>query len=98
MRRSEERLHELQRKADRANRFREFFETEGLDEYFDTARSQMIETMLKTATSDDVGRFRLQTAIKTLDGFRGFLTSIVRDGELARKELEELRSGRRSFF
>ena len=54
--------------------------------------------MLATKQADDIGRYRLQVAVGTLDNFKAYLASSIADGELAKKDLEHIRSGKRAFF
>lgn len=86
------------RRIEIADKFRGWMESPEVTEYFDRAREQLIEAMLQTKQADDLGRFRLQVAVTTLDKFRIYLASSIADGKLAQRELEELRSGKRSFF
>ena len=90
--------HALLRDIEKADRFRQWLETEEVSEYFDTVRAQLIDAMLKTKDTDDLGRYRLKVAVGTLDRFKEFLASGIQNGELAKKDLEELKSGRRPFF
>lgn len=86
------------RRIEIADKFKGWMESPEVSEYFDRAREQLIEAMLKTEQSDDMGRFRLQVAVGVLDKFRSYLASGIADGELAQRELKDLRSGKRSFF
>lgn len=86
------------RRIELADKFKGWMETPEVQAYFDRAREQLVEAMLATKHSDDLGRYRLQVAVGTLDKFRGYLASAIKDGELAQKDLEDIRTGRRPFF
>ena len=90
--------HALLRAIEKADRFRTWMETEEVSEYFDTVREQIIEAMLATKDSDDEARYRCKVAVSVLDKFRQFLTTGMQDGEIAKRDLQELKSGRRPFF
>lgn len=86
------------RRIEVADKFRAWLETPEVDTYFTTVREQIVTAMLKTKDGDDMGRYRLKVAVGVLEKFREFLAAGIADGEIAKKDLEELRSGRRPFF
>jgi hypothetical protein len=89
---------EIIRRIELADKFQNWMETPEVHDYFETVRGQLIEGMLATKQADDLGRYRLQVAVGVLDRFQTYLASSMADGKLARKELEDIRSGRRPFF
>jgi len=90
--------HAILRRMELADKFRDWMETPEVQAYFDGVRGQLSEAMLNTKQADDMGRYRLQVAVGVLDKFRLSLASALKDGGLARKDLEDIQSGRRPFF
>lgn len=86
------------RRIELADKFKTWMETPEVSAYFDGVRGQIIDAMLATKQADDLGRFRLQVAVSTLDKFREYLASAIQDGKFAKKDLEDIRTGRRPFF
>ena len=82
----------------RAERFKSLWENDGLKDWYETVRRQIIERLLDTTIDQDLERFRLQVSVKQLDAIKGQFMAAMDTGKLARKDLEMLASGKRPFF
>lgn len=88
----------LVERVQKADAFRRWIEDPDVAEYFTTARKQLVDAMLATKDNDDMGRYRLKTAVVVLDKFHEFIATRLADGELAKRDLEFIRKGTKSFF
>lgn len=97
---SSERYEELKRAAAQGDEAARLIGSPLIEEYFKKCRAQMIEAMLDLDMKDDLGRYRLQVAINSLDNVKKFLHQSVQNGEFSAKQLQELSGGRkkRLFF
>ena len=86
------------RRIELGDKFKGWMETPEVEAYFARVREQLVDAMLATKQADDIGRYRLQVAVGTLDNFKAYLASSIADGELSKKDLEHIRSGKRAFF
>ena len=94
--RSEDELIEIARAADYA---RDLLNNGVLREYRGEVREQLIEAITNCSDRDDIGRFRLSQCLTTFDRFWSFVEDRVAEGDLASKQLDELRrGGSRMFF
>ena len=82
----------------KAERFRLFLEREGINGDLEAMRRQYVDAMIATKPGDDAGRYRLWQVIQILDSFRNHLELVVKDGEIAERELRRLKDGKRGFF
>lgn len=85
-------------RASRADRIERLWEEEGLGAVIEEWETTLYERFLETDATQDKERFRLQTAILMGRKFKDHILGIVRDGELARRELKDIAEGRRAFF
>lgn len=85
-------------KIARAERFKTFWENDGLKDWYEVVRSQIIERLMDTTIDQDLERFRLQVTVKQLDAIKDQFLGAMDTGKLARKELEALTNGKRPFF
>lgn len=93
---TEDELIETIRAADHA---RELLQNGVLREYRDQVREQLIEAVTNCDDRDDIGRFRLAQCLTTFDRFWSFVEDRVAEGDLASKQLNDLRrGGSRMFF
>jgi hypothetical protein len=65
-----------------------------LAQAFETLEREYLDALLKCSERDDIGRFRLVEAMKTVSAVRRHLSTVVDTGKIARKQLAEL-EGRR---
>lgn len=89
---------EAKRDIARAERFKSLWENDGLKDWHEAVRGQVINRLMETTIDQDLERFRLQVTVKQLDAIRGLFMTAMDSGKLARKELEMLVSGKRPYF
>lgn len=84
---------ELSNIATEGGRVEEILRSGTLKKRFDNLREQYVNAALQVPADDDMGRYRLLQAAIVLDTVMGQLETAKADGQLARKELEEIRRG-----
>lgn len=85
----------------RGQRAKEFVNHTEMAEAFQKVRQQYMEATLQCAPTDDKGRHNLVLAAVIVDKVRDHIGRVIQDGELATKELEEIRqthNGRRKVL
>lgn len=85
-------------RATRGTAARHFLESRLVSEFVADAEAKLIQEMVNCPLGDDDGRKRLAVAIQTQRQLWRWLGRLASDGASAEKELERLRSGKRSFF
>jgi len=86
-------IAELERMSTEGARVEELLRSGTLKKRFDALRAQYVDAALNTPAADDMGRYRLLQAAIVLDTVMGQLLSAKQDGEISRKQLEEIRRG-----
>lgn len=90
---------ELIKQAKRGDYARQILQNGVLSEYRETVRQQLVEAITECSDRDDIGRYRLAQCLTTFDRFWRFVEDRVTEGDLASKQLNELRrDGSRMFF
>lgn len=85
-------------RATRGTAARHFLESRLVSEFVADAEAKLVQEMVTCPLGDDDGRKRLAVAIQTQRQLWRWLGRLASDGASAEKELERLRSGKRSFF
>ena len=63
---------------------------------FEALEREYLAALLECKDKDDIGRFRIVEAMKTVSAVRRHLSTVVDTGKLARRQLAELES--KHFF
>ncbi|TCS61700.1 hypothetical protein [Varunaivibrio sulfuroxidans] len=89
----ETRLNDAIDRADTARRI-----MADVRDYFTAIEAEYGEQLMACEPGDDLGRYRLVEAIKVVRNVAGHLKIQIEMGKLSRKELGDLKSGKRPFF
>lgn len=65
---------------------------------FEQLEEASMETFLECDKKDDIGRFRMSESIKVVRLVRRILEQTIENGQVAARDLHELKSGRKPFF
>lgn len=82
----------------RAERFKRWYEDDGLKDAFDSIERQYFEAFKRLKPSDDDGRFKLQTATRIIEDVRTHVVQMMTDGKIAKNEIDRLKRGRDRKF
>ena len=85
-------------RATKGSEARAFLESRLVQEFVATAEARLMDELVRLPLGDDDGRKRLAVAIQTQRQLWKWLGRLASEGAAAEKELERLRSGKRSFF
>lgn len=88
----------LREEAAKGERVMRFLETEGFLGTLDQIKAEFMAAWQATGNKQTEERERLWWAVKIADKFGMALTETVNDGKIARKTLEEIKTGRKPFF
>jgi hypothetical protein len=94
----QERIQELKEAARRGDFARMLDQSPLFDEYFNSAKAQIVEAITNSDPKDDEARYRLTVALQVLDKMRGFVSKVAQDGEFSEKQLSELTGKKRKRF
>lgn len=89
-------MSDTEARAARGERFERIWHDEGFEEVTQTWERQLTDALIDAKPGRETAR--LQDAIKMGRKFRDWVKSIIQDGKLARRDVEEVKSGRRPFF
>ena len=86
------------REMDRAERVEALLEQTGAIDHLASFRAQLLEAMVGTRSDENDERYRLKIAVNVLDKVSGCIAEVLQTGELAKRQMQELRTGRKRFF
>lgn len=82
--------HKLIRDNTRAQRAKDILENELFNEAIEQIEADLIKAWKATPARDTEGRERCWTAVQQVGNLKGYFEAVLRDGQLASKQLKEL--------
>ena len=84
-------MSDLQIEANRGTRAKAILEDELFQEALETLRKSYTEAIFQTGPNDELARTKISLAYQILGKFGGHFRTVMETGQLASKQLEELR-------
>lgn len=89
---------DMQDQVSRAEWARQAMDNPVLKEGFKALETAVLEALIECKKEDDAGRYRLSESIKAIRQTKTLLQLTLESGQVASRELRELKAGRKPFF
>ena len=89
---------EMRHDVARADRVKQFLESEGFIDDLDKLKAAYVDAWAKTNPAQTADRERLWQAVQIVDKVRNNLFAVIQKGEVSRRDLADIATGRKPFF